>query len=241
MTAETPSQEATTRTQQPTGDDVGLQLLELEFGYVTQSSFHTDDLRDKFIQYYLVIVGVAFTLMIGLIENTRVDVALFAIISVVLFLIGFVLIFVLVRLRRIVWECMAATTLIKEYYKKHAVSKQDLSQAMLWDEGSLPSEKLYSASSLLVLLVAILDSTMFGSAVFLLIARPDLNQNHLPGSLGPSIIPAIIVFVVFALFQWFLYFRRLDAEKAQAYQQTGLEAKKVYWHIDFVPGDESVS
>ena len=54
--------------------DPSLDLLRLEFNYVTQSSLHTDDLRDRFIQYYLILVGAAFTVMLGLaqLDNTTV-------------------------------------------------------------------------------------------------------------------------------------------------------------------------
>lgn len=223
----------------PGVDDIDLRLLALEHEYVASSSFHTDDLRDKFIQYYLIIVGVAFTLMIGLIENTRVDVAIFAIISSVLFLIGLVLMLVLVRLRRIVWECIAATTLIKEYYKKHAVHAPDLSNALLWDEGSMPSERWHSATSLLALLVAILDSTMLGSALFLVMARSDLNASSLPNPLSQPLLPAIVLFVASAVAQWLFYFWRLEWEKDQAQVNTRLADKKQYWRIDFRPENNS--
>ncbi|HSN75561.1 MAG TPA: hypothetical protein VL334_10840 [Anaerolineae bacterium] len=223
----------------PSPQDIDLRLLEMEYEYVTNSSFHTDDLRDKFIQYYLIIVSVALTLIIGLIENTRVDVAIFAVISLVLFAIGLVLMFILVRLRRIVWECIAATSLIKEYYKKHATHAQDLEHALLWDEGSMPSEKWHSVTSLLALLVAILDSTMLGSALFLMIARPDLNANSLPDPLGRAILPAIGLFAASAAIQWVVYFRRLKWENDQAKTSTRLPDKMKYWGIDFEPGDNS--
>ncbi len=222
-------------------EDIDLRLLEMEYEYVTNSSFHTDDLRDKFIQYYLIIVGVAFTLMIGLIENTKVDVAIFAIISLVLFSIGIVLMFVLVRLRRIVWECIAATALIKEYYKRHAVNANDLKHALLWDEGSMPSEQWHSATSLLALLVSILGSTMLGSALFLILARSDLNTNSLPDPLGPVMLPAIGLFFIAAATQWIVYFWRLRWEIDQAKPKTRLAEKKDYWDIDFMPGNGDTS
>jgi hypothetical protein len=223
----------------PPPQDIDLRLLEMEYEYVTNSSFHTDDLRDKFIQYYLIIVSVALTLIIGLIENTRVDVAIFAVISLVLFAIGLVLMFVLIRLRRIVWECIAATSLIKEYYKKHASHAKDLKHALLWDKGSMPSEKWHSVTSLLALLVAMLDSTMLGSALFLMLARPDLNANSLPDPLGRTMLPAIGLFAASAAIQWLVYFRRLKWENDQAKSSTRYPEKVKYWDIDLGQGDSS--
>jgi hypothetical protein len=43
-----------------------LRFLETEYAYVTQSSFHTDTLRDRYIEFYILLIGAAFSGILGI-------------------------------------------------------------------------------------------------------------------------------------------------------------------------------
>ena len=47
-------------------DELRTKFVELEYNYLTESSFHSDHLRNQFIQFYLLIAGVAATVIAAL-------------------------------------------------------------------------------------------------------------------------------------------------------------------------------
>jgi hypothetical protein len=199
-----------------------LDLLGYEYEYITQSSLHTDDLRDRFTQYYLILVGAAFTVMLGIaqLDNTTVHPIVFALISFVLFLVGLILVFIFARLRKIVVESMLASALIKEYYKTRVAPGAGLQHALLWDGASVPEkEKLTTASFLLVLMVIILNSAMLGAAVFFLLGGSNLKPGE---SIFVVIAVSMIVVAVFALscmVQSGLYMMKVNREIMRVWER----------------------
>jgi hypothetical protein len=204
------------------GDAVDLSLLEREYEYVTQSSFHTDELRDRFIQFYMLLAGIAFSIVIGLaqMENANPEPLAFAVVGVVVFLVGAGLVLIFVRLRRIVWECLLASVLIKEYFRKHAAHPDDLGNALFWDRATAPpqKEKWYSASSLLVLLIAILGSAMLGMALYFVLEQFQLLNEPFDHA---AWLWSVALFAVSTAVQWTVYFRRVEKEKVRAIAQSG--------------------
>ncbi len=198
--------------------EIDLRLLEMEYNYLVQSSFHTDNLRDRFIQYYLILVSVTVTILVGVLQIGELEInpLIFTFAAFILFLIGAMLVPIFVRLRRVVWECLVGMALIKEYCKKHAVYPQDLSQALMWDRATVPKDEVwYSASSLLVLMMILLNSVMLGGAVFLWV----------------GLLAAIVIWLVSCGLQWIFYRRRIVREKTNAGLAANLAEKLEYFEL----------
>ena len=203
--------------QKPNGNGgPDLSFLEKEYDYVTQSSFHTDKLRDRYIEFYLVLTGAAFSGILGLAQSGKVTISpyVLGLISLFLAIVGIFEVLIFVRLRRVVIESLQASALIKMYYIKHY---PHLKPAFLWGTKTVPQrERFCTASFLLVLLVIFLDSAMFAtSAYFFLEAQSGVIW--LPWRLAFS----VFVFGLAFLLQAWLYFRRINKEL----EQTGYAEK----------------
>jgi hypothetical protein len=157
------------------GDELRLKLLELEYEYLTQSSFQTDTLRNQFVQFYLVIVGVAATALVGLAQIQSRDGQtlgaltsqwswVYSMIAAFIGALGVVMLRLFVRLRRVVMECLQGTVLLKGYVMNElgGDKARRLGSAMLWDDLSVPTDESYgSASFVLIFVFMLLDSSMF--------------------------------------------------------------------------------
>jgi hypothetical protein len=148
--------------------DPRLKFVELEYGYLAQSSFHCDELRDRFIQFYLLLVGAAVSLTVGLAplaarSQATVPEWIFVVIPGFLGLLGLVFLPILARLRCLVIECLQGTVLLKRYGRQHTPPDDHrFASAFLWDETSVPTdERNHTASFALVLLFMVLNSGMF--------------------------------------------------------------------------------
>lgn len=160
-------------------------LIELEYEYLTQSSFHTDHLRNQFIQFYLLIVGVAATAIVGLAQmqadaqqagGASPVAPLWAFSGIAFFIgaVGLVMIPIFARLRRIVLECLQGTVLLKRYTEELVGQSGDelFASALLWDASSLPTDEYYlTASFLLVFVFMLLDSAMFTLGILLVLSE----------------------------------------------------------------------
>jgi hypothetical protein len=158
------------------GDELRKSFVELEYGYLTQSSFHSDGLRNQIIQFYLIIAGAAGTILLGLAQlrggaaPSREEAWLFSAIAAFIGLVGLVMLPIFVRLRRVVLECLQGTVLLKLYALRALEEEGDrrFASALLWDYRSLPTDESFStASFLLIFVVMLLDSGMFSIAAFL--------------------------------------------------------------------------
>ncbi len=197
-----------TEGQEPNGNGgPDFSFLETEYAYVTQSSFHTDKLRDRYIEFYILLTGAAFSGILGLAQSGKVAISpyVLGLISLFLAIVGVFEVLIFVRLRRVVIESLQASTLIKTYYIKHY---SHLEPAFLWGTKTVPQrERLYTASFLLVLLVIFLDSAMFAtSAYFFLETR--LGLVWLSWRLAVS----VFVFGFALLLQAWLYLWRINKE-----------------------------
>lgn len=156
-------------------------LIELEYSYLTESSFRSDELRDRIFQFYLLIVSTASAVILGLFQFTKPDISAGLPIDTITFrwalsglalmigLIGVVMIPIFVRLRRVVIECFQGTVLIKKYVLT-TVNEKRLADAFIWDDRTLPRDETYgSASFLLVLVFMILDTVMLTLPIYLLL------------------------------------------------------------------------
>lgn len=164
----------------PTPADLRDELIELEYRYLTESSFRSDELRDRIFQFYLLIVSTASAVIIGLVQFNQgdtnsplpIDVGTFRWalggLALVIGLIGVVMVPIFVRLRRVVIECLQGTVLLKRY-TLNAVGEERFGDAFIWDDQTLPRDENYgSASFLLVLVFMTLDTVMLTLPLYLI-------------------------------------------------------------------------
>ncbi len=193
--------------QKPNGNaGPDFSFLETEYAYVTQSSFHTDTLRDRYIEFYILLIGAAFSGILGIAQLGQATISPYVLGLIALFLaiVGVFEVLIFVRLRRVVIESLQASTLIKMCYIKHY---PHLEPVFLWDTETLPKrERLYTASFLLVLLVIFLDSAMFATSAYFFLEAQVLIW--LPWRLALS----VFVFGFALLLQAWLYLRRINKE-----------------------------
>jgi len=165
-----------------TGDELRTKFVELEYNYLIQSSFHTDDMRNKFIEFYLVLVGAAATAILGLADmsSTTVPMWAFSLVACLIGTLGVVMLPVFARARCVVLECLQGTVLLKAYVLKELGNSAGsfLSQSWLWDETSLPTDERYgTASFVLIFVFMLLDSAMFALAMLLMLADRVLAET----------------------------------------------------------------
>ncbi|MFN8482455.1 MAG: hypothetical protein U0768_05235 [Anaerolineae bacterium] len=188
-------------------------FIELEYRYLIESSFHSDDLRNQIIQFYLLVAGIAATAIVGLAQlaskpsTTPVGVPDFPVwsYSTLAFFVGLVgvaLIPIFVRLRRVVIECLQGTVLLKGYVEQTlgAEGHAQFGAAMIWDTVSLPTDEHYAtASFVLIFVVMLLDSAMF--CLGLTLARPAWLSWEAWGlwSLGVSILVLTAQVIIYRL------------------------------------------
>jgi len=189
-------------------------FLEAEYAYVTQSSFHTDTLRDRYIEFYLLLTGAAFSGVLGLAQSkVTIPPYVLGLISLFLAIVGVFEVSIFARLRRVVIESLQASTLIKMHYIKHYPY---LERAFFWDTKTVPRrERPYTASFLLVLLVIFLDSAMFATSAYLFL-EGQRGVISLPWRLALS----GLVFGFAFLFQAWSYLRKINKElKTTGYEE----------------------
>lgn len=185
-------------------------MLGREYDNFNQSSFHSDNLRNQIIQFYLILVGAAATAIVGIAQlqaggTSAVPLANqvlwpFSAIAFFIGLIGIIMLPIFVRLRRVVLECLAGTVLIKRYVERNLGKTGDtlFGSAMLWDARSLPLDENYlTASFVLVFVVMLLSSVMVALGVFLHLYEGLLAQRaELYGAFAWSLFVGFAVLTV---------------------------------------------
>ena len=162
-------------------DALPAELLKLEYEYLTQSSFQTDTLRNQFVQFYLVLVGVAASAFVGLAGLGRApaggEVAggvpgdwMFSLVAVFIGLVGLAMLPIFARLRRVVIECLQGTVLVKRYVARMLEEAQQRAYgaAFLWDDRSVPTDEAFgTASFVLIFVFMMVNCSMFVLAAIL--------------------------------------------------------------------------
>jgi hypothetical protein len=183
-------------------------LLGREYDYVTQSSFHSDELRNQYIQFYILLVSIVLSAGIALIQfKVPVHPAVLCAVALLVGLVGVLEVGVFVRLRVVVIECLQATVLLKEYALRGlpAHERDRMADAFLWDTETLPNPLyMWSASSLLMLLVIVLDSAMFAGAAY--------TATAYGRSAAVTLTVSAAVWAASVLLQVLFYRQRLRAE-----------------------------
>lgn len=164
----------------PAPNELRDELLQMEYTYLTQSSFRSDELRDRIFQFYLVIVSTAAAAILGLtqlassgqptglpFDPSSIKWALVTL-SGLIGIIGVVMVPIFVRLRRVVIECLQGTVLLKRYVL-NVVNERRFGDAFIWDDRTLPRDENYSSASFLLIFVFILLDTVMLSLPFYLL------------------------------------------------------------------------
>jgi hypothetical protein len=216
---------------QPSIDPVAelrTKFIALEYEYLSQSSFHTDDMRNKFIEFYLLIVGAAATAILGLaqLESSAVPTWAFSVVAFLIGALGVVMLPVFARARRVVLECLQGTVLLKRYVEEVVSEDQAFSHALLWDAHSLPTDERYgTASFLLVFLFMLLDSAMFMLATLLMLSERLPVPAAILWSLaiGACLLTAQIVF--YRCFLWLQIRRAMKSDRLKdKWDKLGIDA-----------------
>ncbi len=206
-------------------------MIQLEYTYLTQSSFRSDELRDRIFQFYLVIVSTAAAAILGLTQlaapnssplaafDTPTFRVAFSTLALLIGAIGFVMIPIFVRLRRVVIECLQGTVLIKRYVM-NSVNERRFSDAFIWDDRTMPHDESYgSASFLLIFVFILLDTVMLTLPVYL------WTSDWLRAF--PALVWTLIIFVPVATGQVMWYRYRLWKELSVALDRNRFTAKWV--------------
>ncbi|RIK19314.1 MAG: hypothetical protein DCC52_15245 [Chloroflexi bacterium] len=214
-------------------------LLQMEYTYLTQSSFRSDELRDRIFQFYLLIVSTAAAVILGLTQMANngeprgipFDVATIrwalATLAVLIGVIGAVMVPIFVRLRRVVLECLQGTVLLKRYVL-NAANEKRFNDAFIWDDRTLPRDESYgSASFLLIFVFILLDSVMLSLPFYVWFS--DWLRTL------AALLWTLIVFVPLVTIQVMLYRYRLARELASAMERNRFTVKWIRLGIETVP------
>lgn len=226
----------------PVLTDLRDELIELEYRYLTESSFRSDELRDRIFQFYLLIVSTAAAVILGLVQFTRGDVntllpidagtfrwALGAL-AFMIGIIGVVMVPIFVRLRRVVIECLQGTVLLKRY-TLNAVNEKRFGDAFIWDDRTLPRDENYgSASFLLVLVFMILDTLMLTLPLYLV-----LFELYRPFT---ALLATLLCFVPLLTIQVLFYRYALWRQLTQAMERNQFKTKWARLGMELVPNIE---
>lgn len=146
-------------------------ILELEFGYARETAGQAQSDRTAMVNLYLILVGGISSVLAGLAavnsgNQLEVPREAFALLFFLMGVIGFFIMFKLIRLRQAWAESVREMNQIKDYYVQRF---PDLAEAFLWRKETIPpAGKLWSITFNLVLLVTLIDSTAVGAAVHML-------------------------------------------------------------------------
>jgi len=144
-------------------------ILVAEFQYIAQSAFQAHEDRARATTYYLAAVGSLVTGFVGSQFETLRQPAVcwgFAILFIVLSIVGLLTLLQLARLRTAWFEAIEAMNSIKEFYTEALGEVLDLGDAFEWTNDTAPPRvKPSSLSFLLALQVALLAGMTLGAAV----------------------------------------------------------------------------
>lgn len=179
------------------------QLLTAEFQYIAQTAFQANEDRARVSTFYMVTLGsLVAALFSGQLDTVGDPADInrgFAMLFLAVSLFGLLTLLQLVRLRQAWRESALAMNQIKQFYIEHYLDLP-LNDALRWQNVNLPAlYKPWSIGFLQMLQVAILSGVTFGTAVLFLGFATGQSYWGL----------AIILGLLFAILQVFLYWRLL--------------------------------
>lgn len=174
------------------------EILKLEFEYANKTAEQAQDDRATIINLYLLLVGGVGSIIVGLGQSSNFDLprGVYAIVFGLLGIIGFFILFQLVRLRQAWYDSALTMNRIKDFY----VAKfPALADALHWRTTTIPPlGKWWTITFNLAALVAVIDSVAIGVAVFIL--NPRVAGNDF-------IVPVVVTALYFSFQIAFYYFQ----------------------------------
>lgn len=155
-------------------------ILIAEFEYARETAAQAMNDRHTMVNYYLLIVGIGFTAITGLINvikdgnaHLSLDIPLtLAFILFMVFGIGLLFLLKLVRLRQAWHHSARAMNQIKDFYDKKLPRLKLSSLAFLWTSQTLPvAQKKYTIFFFSALLIIFLNSLVLAGAIQFISSR----------------------------------------------------------------------
>lgn len=197
------------------------EILAREYAYLKESSFHSDSLRDRFIQLYLVLAGSALSGAVALASKDQPLLPeVLAGLTGGLAWVGIGVLLMLIRLRRIAVECMQGMSRIKDSLRAPlgAAERRRVDDAILWDHGTVPRAPSWRGDShkvhfLSAGIVVLLTALLVGAAAFYLqLAFLGEGATGRTVDVHPFLYRAAAVTALALVSLQHFYVRRLSAE-----------------------------
>lgn len=177
------------------------EILRLEFEYANKTAEQAQDDRTAIMNLYLLLVGGVGSILAAFYQSASalgIPRFAFALLFLLLAIIGFFVLMKLVRLRQAWFDSVRAMNQIKQFYFERF---PELEKAFLWKPGTIPARnKPWTITFNLCLLVAILDSVALAVAV-----------NFFGPKSFIEYLPETIAAVIYFLWQLWFYFFQLRA------------------------------
>ncbi|MBI5029866.1 MAG: hypothetical protein HZB51_05015 [Chloroflexi bacterium] len=179
-------------------------ILGHEFEYAQATAEQAQDDRTAIMNLYLLLVGGVGSILVGLGQSNAVNLPreVYVIVFALLGVIGFFILFKLIRLRQAWYDSVKAMNQIKEFY---IAQYPELEKAFRWRSKTIPApNKVWTITFGLSVLVMIIDSVSFGVAMYFF-------SGWLPYS---EYVVSVFAALIFFLWQiWFYFFQLGDGER----------------------------
>lgn len=171
-----------------------------EYNAASKLTFHIDELRNKltsfFISFATIITGLITLFLEGKILNEEInEYNYLSFIMVFISLIGFIMVCILGKLRKVQFEHFNIINNIRTHFL-HSESKY--TDIVILNNNTLPNEKYSSGSYLWTLMIILCSSAIFSISVCFLFYDGDFNSNWI--NLG------IVFFSFVAITNLFYYY-----------------------------------
>jgi len=169
-------------------------ILEHEFDYAQATAEQAQDDRTAILNLYLLLVGGVGSILLSLGQANAVSLPrdAYALIFLLLGVIGFFILFKMIRLRQAWYDSVRAMNQIKDFY---IVQFPGLEKAFRWRTQTIPSpNKIWTITFGLSILVVIIDSVSVGVAAYFLGAHFSGNEY------------VVGIFATFIFFLWQIWF-----------------------------------
>lgn len=177
------------------------EILKLEFEYANKTAEQAQDDRTAILNLYLLLFGGVGSIAVALPQLSAPSIfalppAVYALLLGFIGVVGFFIIFQLVRLRQAWYDSVLTMNQIKDFYVERF---PELAKAFRWRTQTIPPPgKIASITFNLALLVAVMDSVALGVAVFFLNLRMANNE---------FIVPVFVALIYFFWQAWFYFFQ----------------------------------
>ncbi len=143
------------------------EILKLEFEYANKTAEQAQDDRATVINLYLLLVGGVGSIIVGLGQSNDFSLprGVYAGVFALLGIVGFFILFQLIRLRQAWYDSVLTMNRIKDFYVERF---PELADAFRWRTQTIPAPgKIGTITFNMALLVTIIDSVAIGIAAFL--------------------------------------------------------------------------